>query len=359
MGNQASSDDKSYNASESKRVETQKTMSKSSPMVSKYSITSESSIRPVIVDRKSSTVSSVSSANFKGTDSSTSPTYRQKTASPRAVAPVATNKLISLDKMASRTSTVSSGVGKFVNGIVNSTQSKIPQYGGNFEESEIQVNIVSSMTGGDYQSQDSDNYTESSIIVKTIPIAHNMSGGAVDSEFDANKLLQAIMQSGGGDDSDDSDDDIDDTVEDTIVATPTTSSFEVKKFEKKSEKKFEKHDKKGNHMKKSKKDKKDKKEDDFDDSSSSSSSSDSDFSDSDSDDDGLMDMDSTPVDLKKLNKYFVKSNKSKYGRDVDSASESADINSDVYVMSDHDSINGITLKSFSNPLKSGSRKSKR
>lgn len=247
------------------------------------------------------------------------------------------SKPFSLDTLMTNASTGISSVGK-----------SLGLTGGSDFDSEIVIDIVdipNGMSGGSIAYNEP--VTESSIYVDVVPLNNgsSMVGGGDDTDFDANKLLQAIMQSGGGDDDDDDDDDSnfsDSSVQKT-VQTPSTSSFEPK-HSKKDSKKISKPDKK--HKKKN---------DDFDDSSSSSSSSD-DFSDSSEDE---FDVASTPVDFKSILGAVQKSKHSKRYGYADSDSESANLNSSVYVMSDNDSTAVNPFKDFKNPLSSSSRGSKR
>lgn len=240
-----------------------------------------------------------------------------------------------------------------------------PSQLGGCEDTEIDVHFITLQDGGKKMYDDRkmhggmDIMSESSILVELNDI--QTGGNGTDSDFDSNKLLQAIMQLGGA--ADDYDDDSDDNSEsdNKIIdsesdKTPSTSSYEPKKDYGKKNDKHEKNDKnKSKHEKVKEKEKEKEKvkvkehkkkkhhedSDSFDDSSSSSSDS-SEFSDSSSSDE--FNQLSSPINFTNLAIQMQKNN---------AASDSnIDYASDVYVMSDHDStVNNINLRSFTNPLK--------
>ena len=216
-----------------------------------------------------------------------------------------------------------------------------PTLTGGFDmtDTEIEINIVPLTTFGHSFKGGAENFnggaemSESAIDIEIIDHNLEQAGGAnTGSDFDANKLLQSIMQMGGANSD----------TESSIETSVTSSSYDAKPI---------KNDKKSNKNKSKSKDRA-AWSDSFDDSDDSSSSSDDSNTFST---DSVMEFntDSEPVDfeyIKKQNKKNLKkANKYKFGSDMVSDEE-------VYVLTDSsDKIGGVTLRSFADPLRNGSR----
>ena len=212
-------------------------------------------------------------------------------------------------------------------------------------ETEIDVHIVPLTTFGHTFKGGAENFvggapemSESEINVEFTEFNLDGQAGGAASDFDANKLLNSIMQMGGA--NSDS--------EFSTESSVASSSYDARPS---------KNDKKGKKPKSSSKDRA-AWSDSFEDSDDSSSSSDDSNTFST---ESAMDFntDSAPVDFEYISKQNKKSlkkiNKYKYGEDVVSDQE-------VYVLTDSsDRVGGVTLRSFADPLRNGkkSKKSKK